>query len=991
LPAGTFANGSTATFAAFTFAAPATPGTYAITYYMALNGNVLESPCSTTVTVKLPAPVHKFFGANLISILQKYVRDNAIFPFKIGAYFWPDAGTIGPGFSTNLWLSGIWDDKGGAPDTSKNAEINNISTINTAAEAGCPGPGSCLQRVPLAYVPQDDGKGVAATATTDGSTTPNGNNWLSLKNRTFGSWDLYLGGIASTDTTSVGGYSGNHLKNVEMSNIHVALDNVTHSLTDTATYGTPYQGVVPATSLQPSDAGNNLPTGSQGPGGPGLWDNVRNPNKVNANYGLSLLAGTIDFPNTGGSPANFTADPNTVASAAGSAQDVSSIGQATTVLQDGQGSGYPNQSEPFTLTGSVKSADTTLKWDEYIDWSQVDDKGHWRVVKSGGVATGFEFGAYTSPHNETLHYYSGGSGGSPVYINTTYYYSCYNSTTGVTTYGSSTSGAPSGCSTYYSQANYDYSSTCQSTGPTYAYNNTGSAAWSTPNNESKFGWLNTQSSLVGTLPKGSNGQTVSSYFPGPNGATNPSWSDTGTTPYWQDTAVTAMSNQGSTAKPSHTNRWIYDTSDPLYTNQVIFDGYNSTSYYNGYTVGGSTSFCYYTASGSGGSPATDNSYSQYIDGYYANSRTLYENSSAPTTTYYGLYGASATFDGSTDGTVNTGWTWVSNKQRVRYEQTYPGHSRKMGTRILSDPSANLDCTSAAANQDAYFLGESSAKCLLPGRDSGSIYNPTISISNSDVFGTAGIGGYFSGNNASSAFLFSNGFISGFSSSGNFPGYFNNPSKKANVLYDPAGGIAAINKVFGNTFTSTPSTGIGPNMSGSVALNGAVYRTTGDLTIGATTFGAGQGTVYVNGNLHITGNNGYAAGSATDKTQLPSVGFVVTGNIIVDPNVTNIVGTYFAGGTFNTRSVLKNYTDLFDTSGDYNDDRVTSDQGFTLNGVMISLDFSLQRQLDGVANANLFGPKSENFVYDGRIVVNPPIGFTDIQKYPASWNESVPYN
>ncbi|MEO7617481.1 MAG: hypothetical protein ABIS59_01420, partial [Candidatus Saccharibacteria bacterium] len=513
-----------------------------------------------------------------------------------------------------------------------------------------------------------------------------------------------------------------------------------------------------------------------------------------------------------------------------------------------------------------------------------------------------------------------------------------------------------------------------------------------PNNESKFGWLNTQASLVGTLPKGSNGQTVSSYFTGPNGTTNPSWSDTGTTPYWQDTAVTAMSNQGSTAKPSHTNRWIYDTTDPLYTNQVIYDGSSSTSFYNGYVVGGTAQFCYYTASGSGGSPATDISYNQYIDGYYANSRTLYENSSAPTTQYYGLYGASATFDGSTNGTVNTGWTWVSNKQRVRYEQTYPGHSRKMGTRILSDPAANLDCTSSSANQDSYFLGESGAKCLLPGRDSGSIYNPSISISNADVFGTAGIGGYFSGNNASSAFLFSNGFISGFSSAGNFPGYVNNPAKKANVLYDPNGGITAINKVFGNTFTSTPSTGIGPNMSGGVALNGKLYTTSGDLTIGAggvtTRFGSGRGTVYVNGNLHISGDIGYAPGSAYDKTLLPSVGFVVTGNIIVDPGVTNIVGTYFSGGTFNTRSVLKNYTSLADTSGDYNDNRVSSDQGFTLNGVMIALDFSLQRQLDGLGN---FNGSTEKFIYDGRIVVNPPIGFTDIQKYPASWNESVPYN
>ena len=214
-----------------------------------------------------------------------------------------------------------------------------------------------------------------------------------------------------------------------------------------------------------------------------------------------------------------------------------------------------------------------------------------------------------------------------------------------------------------------------------------------------------------------------------------------------------------------------------------------------------------------------------------------------------------------------------------------------------------------------------------------------------------------------------------------------------VLLVVASAAAAISQVFGTFFTTTSSTPVGNTISGGFTLNNRLYKPApGDVTLGATTFSSGQGTIYVNGNLHITGNIGYAgSASSSDKTQLPSLGFVVTGNIIVDPNVTNIVGTYFAGGSFNTRSKLKSYSGNSDTDGSYNDDRLSSDQAFRMDGVMIALNFSLQRQLGNFLGLGAVENTPESFVYDGRVVVNTPIGFSDIQKYPASWNESVPYN
>ena len=893
----------------------------------------------------------------------------------MGAYFWADAGVKSAGTASNLWLAGIWDDKGGAPDVSKNAEINSISTINTAAELGCPSGavGTCLERVPLAYVPQNDGKGVVSTAVLDGSTTPNGNNWLSIKNRAFGIYNAVFGGMASTDNSNIGGYTGNHLKQVEISNIRVALANIETTLnnSDGSQFGTEFQGKVVPSNLQPSDSSLNLPTGSQGPAAAGIWDNVRNPNNPNADYTLPTLLSVVEFPNTG---FNFTANPTTITSATGLAQDLTSLnGQATSLLQDGQGNGYKNQNEPLTLTGSVTSADTSLKWDEFANWSQVDDKGHYYTNRG---------------HQATGDYWSGAT-------NATYQRDSFNPGSQVCTASHiDTTQTPNVvvCDSQTVCSNVGYRNDSVGT-QTFVY-------YSPDNTRTQFGWLNTAG--VGSVGSAS-GTPGSTHF-APNTSQVPVWASLGVTDYWQTNAggMAAFGlgayGSGSTAGSSKaaglnsdyaSNHWIYDKSDPAYTNRFVYDVSHSDTHYISYSQVNATGCMYPNGSlvRNGASVIT----------YYPGARgLLYENTSPPGNTSITNGEWNFQHDDAKDGTVDTSWAYVSNKQRVQYGKTYKGHSRKLGTRTLADPASAVDCTNALANQDKYFLGESGVKCLLPGRDSATIYNPTIGVTGAaDVVGTAGIDGYFSGNNAPSAFLFSNGVItSAFNSAAKFSGYYLNSAKRANAFYDPTSAAAAIKAVFGNFFTTAASKAIGNNISGAFDLGQDTSRlykpAVGDVTIGATTFTSGKGTIYVQGNLHITGNVQYAnSASATDKTKLPSVGFVVTGNIIVDPNVTSIVGTYFAGGSFNTRSILNDYSGLSDTAGSPNNNRANSDTAFRLNGVMIALDFSLQRQPSGAALQA--GVIPETFTYDGRVIVNPPQGFTDLQKYPAAWNESVPYN
>ncbi len=513
---------------------------------------------------------------------------------------------------------------------------------------------------------------------------------------------------------------------------------------------------------------------------------------------------------------------------------------------------------------------------------------------------------------------------------------------------------------------------------------------------------------MAATPRGnSNGATQQSHF-GNFESGVPPWATSGSVDnYWQDSSshlsayglgtygtgsLSGSSKAGFLGNQASLNHWNYDNADPLYSNREIFDIDNNISNIpRSYSFTTSTS-CDYPNRNS----ARDTRRTVNTGTYYPSSKLIYENTPTVAGAYFGRY--NFTVDGNKNGSVDSGWAWASNRQRVQYAETYKGHERKLGVRILADPAAAvaIDCTSALANPDTYFLGESAAKCLLPGRDSATIYNPSIGVNGAaDVFGTAGIDGYFSGNSAPSAFLFSNGVItSAFNSPTKFSGYYNNPAKRANAFYDPTSAAAAIKAVFGNYFTAAASKSIGNNISGAFDLGQDASRlykpAVGDMTIGATSFRGGQGTIYVQGNLHITGNLQYAnSASPTDKKQLPSVGFVVTGNVIVDPGVTSIVGTYFAGGSFNTRSVLNSYLDLNDKAGSYNYDRANSDAAFTLNGVMIALDFSLQRQPSGAALQA--GVIPETFTYDGRVIVNPPQGFTDIQKYPAAWNESVPYN
>lgn len=62
---------------------------------------------------------------------------------------------------------------------------------------------------------------------------------------------------------------------------------------------------------------------------------------------------------------------------------------------------------------------------------------------------------------------------------------------------------------------------------------------------------------------------------------------------------------------------------------------------------------------------------------------------------------------------------------------------------------------------------------------------------------------------------------------------------------------------------------------------------------------GRWTLYVRGDVHITGNIGFDYGAPSVLNGTPSFGLIASGNIYIDPGVTQLNGFYFAGGRVNT--------------------------------------------------------------------------------------------
>lgn len=161
------------------------------------------------------------------------------------------------------------------------------------------------------------------------------------------------------------------------------------------------------------------------------------------------------------------------------------------------------------------------------------------------------------------------------------------------------------------------------------------------------------------------------------------------------------------------------------------------------------------------------------------------------------------------------------------------------------------------------------------------------------------------------------------------------------------------------------------------LKGRVYYSKNDLTVDSIktffngTEQSGAGTVIVKGDLYIKANLFYQNTTVKDVKKLTSIGWLVVkrddgtgGNIYIAPNVTSVVGSFYAENKISTG-----------TFGD-----PSNEQKLKVSGLMIAKEFAFERDYFNLETKE----PSERVIYDGRVIANPAPGFQSLAKALPIW-------
>ena len=150
------------------------------------------------------------------------------------------------------------------------------------------------------------------------------------------------------------------------------------------------------------------------------------------------------------------------------------------------------------------------------------------------------------------------------------------------------------------------------------------------------------------------------------------------------------------------------------------------------------------------------------------------------------------------------------------------------------------------------------------------------------------------------------------------------------------------------------------------------------------------TIVVDGNLDIQYNIIATTPTAglTKVTDVPTIAFIVKGNVKVEPEVTHVVGAFvvLSKQTVNTSGLPVSADTTFEgtnggsffTSSDQSACDMTSDtklcRPLTIEGLIFARSFSLQRY--GSLSLQVPG---EKIIFDERLFLNPPPGLEDVAK------------
>ncbi len=175
-------------------------------------------------------------------------------------------------------------------------------------------------------------------------------------------------------------------------------------------------------------------------------------------------------------------------------------------------------------------------------------------------------------------------------------------------------------------------------------------------------------------------------------------------------------------------------------------------------------------------------------------------------------------------------------------------------------------------------------------------------------------------------------------------------------------------------------------------NLTVGPTGGPIEIAAGRNGeSGAGIIYVDGNLTINKNITYASTPVNRLKYIPSIVWIVKGDVIIDPAVKTVAGTFIVLGKDTTTNcpaiVSVSNPSASQGCGRFStgNDRLAP-LDLTVYGHVLAKQFLFQRSYSAL-DSKLRAQPAETFVADGRIQANPPAGMSEISRSLPKFNFS----
>ncbi|MDD2807446.1 MAG: hypothetical protein PHW95_02935 [Patescibacteria group bacterium] len=211
-----------------------------------------------------------------------------------------------------------------------------------------------------------------------------------------------------------------------------------------------------------------------------------------------------------------------------------------------------------------------------------------------------------------------------------------------------------------------------------------------------------------------------------------------------------------------------------------------------------------------------------------------------------------------------------------------------------------------------------------------------------------------------------------------------------------------NNQFGKTVVDMSIPGQG--LKTSQLLDGKIYYYNGNLTINnpvtflkGGTFENAAGTIIIDGDLTIKSNIFYDNSDTLSRfINLPSVAWIVRGDIKIDSSVKDLAGNFIVIGKKNAAdcssepntevSGCGQIYSCFNTAAGTR--YVVAERGaacsaaFKVSGLMMAKKFYFDRTYKDLVNG------SELIIYDGRLLANTPPGLTDFAKALPIWRSDV---